>query len=89
MRNLESATQIYKGHVGAVMSVDWAPTGQGLVTGSYDRTVRLWDAGRGARSRDVYHTKRMQRVFSVAATLDSRFMLSGSCLLYTSDAADE
>lgn len=78
MRNLESATQIYKGHVGAVMSVDWAPTGQGLVTGSYDRTVRLWDAGRGARSRDVYHTKRMQRVFSVAATLDSRFMLSGS-----------
>ena len=60
------------------MSVDWAPTGQGLVTGSYDRTVRLWDAGRGARSRDVYHTKRMQRVFSVAATLDSRFMLSGS-----------
>lgn len=78
MRNLSSATQIYKGHVGAVMSVDWAPTGQGLVTGSYDRTVRLWDVGKGARSRDVYHTKRMQKVFSVAYTLDARFVLSGS-----------
>lgn len=78
MRNLSSATQIYKGHVGAVMSVDWAPTGQGLVTGSYDRTVRLWDTGKGARSRDVYHTKRMQKVFSVAYTLDARFVLSGS-----------
>ena len=78
MRNMSSATQIYKGHVGAVMSVDWAPTGQSLVTGSYDRTVRLWDVGKGARSRDVYHTKRMQKVFSVAYTLDARFVLSGS-----------
>ncbi|CCU97714.1 unnamed protein product [Malassezia sympodialis ATCC 42132] len=78
MRNLSSATQIYKGHVGAVMSVDWAPTGQSLVTGSYDRTVRLWDVGKGARSRDVYHTKRMQKVFAVTYTLDARFVLSGS-----------
>lgn len=78
MRNLSSATQIYKGHVGAVMSVDWEPTGQGLATGSYDRTVRLWDTGQGARSRDVYHTKRMQKVFAVACTLDARFVLSGS-----------
>lgn len=78
MRNLSSATQIYKGHVGAVMSVEWAPTGQGLVTGSYDRTVRLWDVGQGARSRDVYHTKRMQKVFSVTYTHDARFVLSGS-----------
>ncbi|WFC96678.1 Protein sof1 [Malassezia brasiliensis] len=78
MRNLSSATQIYKGHVGAVMSVDYAPTGQGLVTGSYDRTVRLWDVGKGARSRDIYHTKRMQKVFAVSYTLDARFVLSGS-----------
>ena len=78
MRNMSSATQIYKGHVGAVMSVDWAPTGQSLVTGSYDRTVRLWETGKGARSRDVYHTKRMQKVFTTMYTLDARFVLSGS-----------
>lgn len=78
MRNLSSATQIYKGHVGAVMNVDYAPTGQELVTGSYDRTVRLWDVGKGARSRDIYHTKRMQKVFAVSYSLDARFVLSGS-----------
>ena len=36
------------------------PTGEGFVSGSYDRTVRLWDRDSG-KSRDVYHTKRMQR----------------------------
>ncbi|PWN46928.1 WD40 repeat-like protein [Violaceomyces palustris] len=78
MRNLSSATQIYKDHVAAVMSVDWSPTGQELVTGSYDRTIRLWEVGRGNHSRDVYHTKRMQRIFSTAFTMDARFVLSGS-----------
>ena len=78
MRNLSSATQIYKDHVAAVMSVDWAPTGQELVSASYDRTVRLWTVGSGSHSRDVYHTKRMQRIFSTAYTLDARFVLSGS-----------
>jgi len=36
------------------------PTGEGFASGSYDRTVRLWDRDAG-KSRDVYHTKRMQR----------------------------
>lgn len=42
------------------MSCDWAPTGREFVSGSYDRTVRLWKAGEG-KARDTYHTKRMQR----------------------------
>ncbi|KAM0753136.1 WD40 repeat-like protein, partial [Meredithblackwellia eburnea MCA 4105] len=77
MRNLTTSTQVYKGHVGAVMSADWSPTGREFVSGSYDRTVRLWKVGQG-KSRDTYHTKRMQRVFSALYTLDSRFVLSGS-----------
>jgi WD40 repeat protein len=60
MRNLSSTTQVYKGHVGATMSADWSPTGREFVSGSYDRTVRLWKTGEGA-ARDTYHTKRMQR----------------------------
>ena len=48
-----------------------------LVSGSYDRTVRLWKRDLG-HSRDVYHTKRMQRVFSVAFTPDNNYVLSGS-----------
>ncbi|PWN20813.1 WD40 repeat-like protein [Microstroma glucosiphilum] len=78
MRNLSSATQIYKDHVSAVMSVSYSPTGQELVSGGYDRTVRLWNVGRGNHSRDVYHAARMQRVFSTKFTLDARFVLTGS-----------
>ncbi|KAE8245115.1 hypothetical protein A4X13_0g6079 [Tilletia indica] len=78
MRNLKSATQIYKDHVAAVMSISYSPTGQELVSGSYDRTLRLWSLGQGAHSRDIYHTKRMQRIFASVFTLDARFVLSGS-----------
>lgn len=60
VRHFKSAQQVYKGHVGAAMSCDWSPTGREFVSGSYDRTVRLWKASQGS-SRDVYHTKRMQR----------------------------
>ena len=42
------------------MDLSYAPTGKEFVTGSYDRTVRIFGA-RGGKSREVYHTKRMQR----------------------------
>jgi len=45
------------------MSCDWSPTGREFVSGSYDRTLRLWQQGEG-KSRDTYHTKRMQRCVS-------------------------
>ncbi|RSH87615.1 rRNA-processing protein sof1 [Apiotrichum porosum] len=77
LRNLESPTQIYKGHVGGVMGCDWSPTGEEFVSGSYDRTVRLWKRDAG-KSRDVYHTKRMQRVFDVTYTPTADFVLSAS-----------
>lgn len=59
------------------MDVEFSPNGEELVSGSYDRTVRLWSRSKG-HSRDVYHTKRMQRVFSVKWTPDNKFLLSGS-----------
>lgn len=61
IRQMKSPSQIYKGHVSAVMSAEWAPTGLEFVSGSWDRTVRIWKEGVG-KSRDVYHTKRMQRL---------------------------
>jgi WD repeat and SOF domain-containing protein 1 len=73
---MKRALNVLKGHVSAVMSVEFSPTGEELVTGSYDRTVRLWT--RAGHSRDVYHTKRMQRVFSVAWSPDNNYILSGS-----------
>jgi len=77
VRYLGTATQIYKGHVAAVMSCDWSPTGTEFVSGGWDRTVRIWTEGRGIGS-EPYHTKRMQRVFSTIYSGDARFILSGS-----------
>ena len=45
------------------------------MSGSYDKTVRLWRVDSG-RSRDVYHTKRMQRLAAVKWSLDDKFVLS-------------
>ena len=59
------------------LDVDYSPTGQELVSGSYDQTVRIFPVDQG-RSRDVYHTKRMQHVFCVRYSMDSKYILSGS-----------
>lgn len=32
-----------KGHQGAVYAVQYSPSGKFLATGSFDRTVRIWD----------------------------------------------
>ncbi|CAO3590692.1 unnamed protein product [Absidia cylindrospora] len=77
MRNMASAHNVLKDHVSAVMDIDYSPTGQEIVTGSYDRSVRVFDARKG-HSNDMYHTKRMQRVFCVQFSMDSKFVLSGS-----------
>ncbi|KAI9696074.1 MAG: rRNA-processing protein sof1 [Candelina mexicana] len=77
MRKLDRALNVLKDHVAAVMDVEFSPTGEELVTASYDRTVRLWNRA-GGHSRDIYHTKRMQRVFSAKFTPDAQYLLTGS-----------
>ncbi|KAI4137924.1 MAG: hypothetical protein L6R39_007044, partial [Caloplaca ligustica] len=76
-RNLSRALNVLKDHVAAVMDIAFSPTGEALVSASYDRSIRLWDRAAG-HSRDIYHTKRMQRVFSATFTPDSKYILSGS-----------
>jgi WD repeat and SOF domain-containing protein 1 len=77
MRKMDRALNVLKDHVAAVMDVEFSPTGEELVSASYDRTIRLWSRMKG-HSRDIYHTKRMQRVFSCKWTPDSKYILSGS-----------
>ncbi|CAL1710018.1 unnamed protein product [Somion occarium] len=77
IRSLKTPSQIYKAHVAAVMSCDWSPTGHQFVSGGWDRTVRIWQEGRGT-APEVYHTKRMQRVTSTLFTSDAKYVLSGS-----------
>merc|ERR1712113_338141 len=77
MRKLSLPKTVHKGHVGAIMSVSWSPTGREFVTGGYDKSIRIFKCGHGY-SRDLYYTKRMQRVFCVSYTADSKYIVSGS-----------
>lgn len=77
MRYLKTAKMVHKDHVDAVLDIDYSPTGKEFVSGSYDRTIRIFPVDKG-RSREVYHTKRMQRVFCVNWSADNRYVLSGS-----------
>ena len=63
--------------VSAVMSVDYSPTGREFVAGGYDRSVRIFSYN-GGHSREVYHTKRMQRVMAVQFSADASYVFSGS-----------
>ncbi|GFS34802.1 WD repeat and SOF domain-containing protein 1 [Actinidia rufa] len=69
-RKLDEARCVHKDHVSAVMDIDYSPTGREFVTGSYDRTVRIFQFNAG-HSREVYHTKRMQ-------SCDGSYVISGS-----------
>jgi len=77
MRNLSAAKIVHHDHVAAVLDIDYSPTGKEFVTGSADRSLRIFRA-EGHRSREIYTTPRMQQVMSVLWTLDNKYVLSGS-----------
>lgn len=60
------------------MDIDFAPTGREFVTGSYDRTIRLFPINAG-KSREVYHGQRMQKFYKI-----SFFMEFGIIFFYKS-----
>ena len=77
MRYFDRAVNIMRGHVSAVIDLDYSPTGMEIATAGYDRTLRLFDV-RAGHSRDVYYGIRMQRLFCVRFSMDSKYVLSGS-----------
>ncbi len=77
MRKLEAPTQIHVGSVAPITSIDYSPTGQEFVTGSYDKCIRIYNPDKPVH-RECYFAKRMQRVWSVSYTADSKYILSGS-----------
>lgn len=66
-----------QGHTLVVMSVAFAPDGTLLVSGSADRTVRVWDARSGLVAAEPFegHT---EWVWSVAFSPDGTRIASGS-----------
>jgi WD40 repeat protein len=66
-----------RAHVRCLRSGDFTPRSLKYIARRYDRTVRIFEYNRG-RSREVYHTKRMQRIFAVKFSGDAKYVLSGS-----------
>lgn len=77
MRNLMKPLAIHKDHTAAVIALDYSPTGEEIVSGSYDKTIRIFPS-RSGHSREVYYTKRMQRLTDVIWSLDSKYIISSS-----------
>lgn len=59
------------------MDVDYSPTGKEFVSAGYDKTIRIFEVHK-SHSREIYHTKRMQRVTCVGWSLDNKYIFSGS-----------
>src|SRR5262249_51625817 len=64
-----------EGHAEAVTSVGFSPNGKRIVTGSRDKTAKLWDADSGRKIRTLRgHT---QAVDSVCFSPDGKHILTG------------
>lgn len=77
IRKWKTPVNVHMDHVEAVIDVDYSPTGKEFVSGSYDKSIRIFEVNKG-HSREVYHTKRMQRLTCVGWSLDNKYIISGS-----------
>jgi serine/threonine protein kinase len=64
------------GHSDTVKSIAISPDGQTLVSGSYDKTIKLWDLGTGKLLHTL--TEHTQRVTCIAISPDGQILATGS-----------
>ena len=60
MRKIDEIKMIHKDHIGAILDIDYSPTGSHIVTGSFDKTMRIFPTYSGV-STQLFYTKRMQK----------------------------
>jgi WD40 repeat protein/serine/threonine protein kinase len=66
--------QTLRGHKGGVSSVAFSPDGTRLVSGSFDQTVKVWDAATGQEALAL----KGHKVTSVAFSPDGKRLVSGN-----------
>lgn len=54
MRYLSHPKFLHQGHTAAVIDVDYAPTGQEFVSGSFDKTIRIFNATESRSRLEAY-----------------------------------
>ncbi len=67
----------FLGHASGVTSVAFSPDGRFALSGSWDKTLKMWDVATGGEIRTF--TGHASYVTSVGFSPDGRFALSGSC----------
>jgi hypothetical protein len=69
----------YKGHFYYIWSVAWSPNGKRIASGSWDRSVQVWDALSG-KNVFIYHghSNAQYGVYSVAWSPAGKYIASGS-----------
>jgi WD40 repeat protein len=73
--DLNATPRFLTGHTAPVSSIDFSADGRTLVSGSWDKTIRLWDVGQGAQQAILEgHTGQVE---AVAFSADDRSIISG------------
>ena len=77
--SLPAPSSVLKGHTETIYSLVFSPNGKQIVTGSFDKTIKVWDAVTGKEIRTLTGPQgHKQMVLNVAVNFDGSLIASGS-----------